>query len=382
MLRSRLLGRSRLLPSHVSPVFDIPARSLRDHSRQRLHWRSRPHVLAEPSRPKSAGHAPLRTCIAKFGYLARSDANTGYEPNEFDKNTFVDDDTTLINDPNHNFPTSRKPRTRTPANSVLTQCLNILFCTFLMMTLLFRKKAKKACNRETVGGQREREREREKKRKEKVLWSVLHNRCQGKVNGTVFVWVSRVSENSILMDEISEKRRVQQAIFSWKFRSAKILSDWVQHGDPAFRAKKFRIRELESQKQQLLEANQSKLNVREYICAANWGMEDHLHQECYVRSCREIGEYAEENYPHQKKKRRLEESPTQHDQESRTVSLFFCDPDPLSSYDVPTFLIKLLLPRVQESLAAKLECREIHEIIWVFLETFLIVNMLDEVLLN
>ena len=25
---------------------------------------------------KSAGHAPLRTCIAKFGYLAMSDANT------------------------------------------------------------------------------------------------------------------------------------------------------------------------------------------------------------------------------------------------------------------------------------------------------------------
>ena len=51
-------------------------------------------------------------------------------------------------------------------------------------------------------------------------------------------------------------------------------------------------------------------------------------------------------------------------------------------YDVPTFLIKLLLPRVQESQAAKLECRETHERIWVFLETFLIVNMLDEILMN
>ena len=46
------------------------------------------------------------------------------------------------------------------------------------------------------------------------------------------------------------------------------------------------------------------------------------------------------------------------------------------------FLIKLLLPRVQESQAAKLECREIHERIRVFLETFLIVNMLDEILMN
>ena len=62
-----------------------------------------------------------------------------------------------------------------------------------------------------------------------------------------------------------------------------------------------------------------------------------------------------------KKQRRLEEIPTQHDQESRTVSLFFYDPDLLSSFDILAFLIKLLLPRVRGSLAAKLECREIHE---------------------
>ena len=34
-----------------------------------------------------------------------------------------------------------------------------------------------------------------------------------------------------------------------------------------------------------------------------------------------------------------------------------------------------------KSLAAKLQCREMHEIIWVF-ETFLIVNMLNEILMN
>ena len=49
---------------------------------------------------------------------------------------------------------------------------------------------------------------------------------------------------------------------------------------------------------------------------------------------------------------------------------------------VSTFLIKLLLPRVQESLAAKLECCDMHETIRVFLETFLIVNKLDEILMN
>ena len=47
-----LFSLSRLLPSHDS------------------------RILPYFSRPESAGHAPLRTCIAKFGYLARSDSNT------------------------------------------------------------------------------------------------------------------------------------------------------------------------------------------------------------------------------------------------------------------------------------------------------------------
>ena len=56
---------SRLLPSHVSPVFAVPAHSLRHHVPV--------HLLAELSRPKCA---ELRTCIEKFGHLATSDANT------------------------------------------------------------------------------------------------------------------------------------------------------------------------------------------------------------------------------------------------------------------------------------------------------------------
>ena len=58
-----------------------------------------PRVLAVLSRPKSAGHAQLCTCIAKFGYLAKSDANTACEAKEFDKITSVDNDTMLIDDP-------------------------------------------------------------------------------------------------------------------------------------------------------------------------------------------------------------------------------------------------------------------------------------------
>ena len=52
-------------------------------------------------------------------------------------------------------------------------------------------------------------------------------------------------------------------------------------------------------------------------------MKGHLHRESYARSCREIEElkrpcYQEENA---EKQRRLEDFPTQHNQESRTVSL-------------------------------------------------------------
>ena len=75
-----------------------------------------------------------------FGYLAKSDANTRYETNEFD--TSVDDDTMLIGDPDHK--NSRKPRTKTLDNSVFSQCLNPLFCTFLMMILLFRIESKES----------------------------------------------------------------------------------------------------------------------------------------------------------------------------------------------------------------------------------------------
>ena len=59
---------SRFLPSHVSPVFAVLVHSL-------LHPPS-VHNLAVLHRPKSAQHAPLRTCIEEFGYLAKSDANT------------------------------------------------------------------------------------------------------------------------------------------------------------------------------------------------------------------------------------------------------------------------------------------------------------------
>ena len=111
-------------------------------------------------------------------------------------------------------------------------------------------------------------------------------------------------------------------------------------------------RELETDRRQLLVANRwaDKAQRERIHLWSRLVMKDHLHDESYVRSCREIEElkrrcYQEENT----EKRRLEDFPTQLDQESRTVSLFLYDPDLLSSYDVPAFLIQLLSPRDQES---------------------------------
>ena len=122
---------------------------------------------------------------------------------------------------------------------------------------------------------------------------------------------------------------------------------------------------------------------RIHLCS-DLKMKNRLHQECYARSCQEFEELKrsciqEANTSIQQ---RLKEFIMQDDKESRTVSLFLNDPDILSSYEVLTFFIKLLLLRVRESRAAKMECREIHETVWVFQETFYIVNMLDEIVMN
>ena len=160
--------------------------------------------------------APLRTCIAKFSYLARSRAlKTGCEPNKFDTNTSVDDDTTLINDPDHTSDFSNTTNENIRQFGVPTK-KNSLFRTFLMMILiLYRKQRKHAI------GKPLQDREKEK---EKVLRSVMQCRCQRMVNGTALVWVRRVTENSILKSlrkfhsdgwEIREhlQRRAQQAFF-------------------------------------------------------------------------------------------------------------------------------------------------------------------------
>ena len=284
---------SRLLPSHVSFILAVPWRSLRDHSRLRPHRRSRPHVLAVLTRPKSAGHAPLRTCIAKFGYLTKSDANTGYDPKKFGKNTSVDDDTTLINDPDQN--TSDFSKTMNENTSQFG-----VHTVFESSVLHVSHSLRWWCNRETVARQR--------KKNEKVLWSV-QSRCQRKVNGTVLVWVWRVTENPVLESlrkfysderDLREhlERRARQAIIGENSIQRKLyLNEYKmeiqnlkrRNSEDALTESQ---RELESRRQLLLEINcaDQAQRSRIYLCG-RLVIKDHLHQECYARrSCREIEE--------------------------------------------------------------------------------------------
>ena len=52
-----------------------------------------------PSAPLLPYYAHLRASSEKFGYLAKSALDTGYEPNKFDRITSVGNDTMLIDDP-------------------------------------------------------------------------------------------------------------------------------------------------------------------------------------------------------------------------------------------------------------------------------------------
>ena len=119
----------------------------------------------------------------EFGYLADSTHSTGKEPKEFDKIASVDDDATLINDQNHSISDFSKTTNENTSQSVFPQCLNPLFCTFLIVDFALETESKEGMHRETDCWT-ERERER---RKEKVLWSVLHSRRQRKINGTASV---------------------------------------------------------------------------------------------------------------------------------------------------------------------------------------------------
>ena len=173
-----------------------------------------PHELAVLSRPKSEGHAPLRTCIAKFGYLAKSEQTQVMSPRSSTRSLPWTMTRCSSTTRTTNSPTSRKTHARTMDNLVFTQCLNPLCRSVLTMILLFRQKVKKACNREPLAGHREIE-EREgfvikvaaSMSKKSRLDSIRSYSLQTLIlllRVTENLVLNCLSENSILTDEISE----------------------------------------------------------------------------------------------------------------------------------------------------------------------------------
>ena len=185
------------------------------------------------------------------------------------------------------------------------------------------RESKERMPRETVARQRE--------------WGGKRRFCDQwyRVDGTVLgVLLFRLIENSILMSEISENTSNEELnklfLVKIQFREdeTRLSTTWrstiLERRNSEYALFESQ-RELESQRLQLLEANQwadQAQRERIHLCS-EVEMKNRLHQESNARSCREIEDLKrhccqEENT---EKQQRLEEFPTQHDQESRTVSL-------------------------------------------------------------
>ena len=229
------------------------------------------------------------------GYLAKSALNTGHEPNKFDKNTSVDEDAMPINDPDHNFSDfSKATNENTSQFGVHTHCLNPLF---LHVSQRWFCSSDRKQRKHPIGKML---RDREKQRKEKVSRPVLQSWCRWKVDRTVVGVIRfRLTKYSFLMNEISEGTWNEELnglfLVKIQFREnyTRLSTTWRSKNWNKFRIRIIwltawaRISRLQS-----LEDIQwtDKFNVKEYICVANWGWKNRLHQECYTRSCREIQE--------------------------------------------------------------------------------------------
>ena len=296
--------------------------------------------------------------VEEFGYLALSVPYTGYEPKKFDKNTSVDDDTTLINDPDHNISDFSK----TTNENTGQFCVHTVFESSVLHVSHWwfcsseRKQRKHAIGKPLL------DRERGKRRfcdqccrvdvKEK---STERFQCEYEESQRILCWRMRSLRTPGMKSSNSNSW--------WKFSSEKIKLDWARHGDPVFGTKKFRIcivriatRAFESQRLQLLEDIHWTCHVqreRIHLCS-EMKMKTRLHQESYARSCQNFEELKRSfnEAENTEKQQRLWEFPVQHDQESRTMSLlgnqvrrlpellvfiedmkFFYDPDSPSSYD-------------------------------------------------
>ena len=239
----------------------------------------------------------------------------------------------LINDPDHNI-------------SDFSKTTNARFSWWFCSSN--RKQRKHAIGKPLLD--RERERERGKRRffdqwcrvdvKER---STERYQCESEGSQKIMFW--EVSENSTLMDEISEnifneevdklllvKIQVREKLYLNEC-NMEIQNLERRNSEHAFVKSQ---RELESQRQQFIGSQSDQARrEREHICVADWGWRTIFIKNAMQEVFKKLKNFKRRCYQEEntEKQRRLEEFPMQHDQESRTVSLFFDDPDLLSSYD-------------------------------------------------
>ena len=274
------------------------------------------------TRPKSAGLAHFRTSAEEFGNLADPTHSTGCDPKELDKITSADGDTTPINDPNYDNISDFSKITR-----MNTGLFGVSTVFESSVSHVSHGESKDSMHRETVAGQRERQ-------SDGSVISVAESMSRkSRRNST---WSHSLQTHREFYSDERDLRehleqRAQQAIFGENSVQRKCFS--TEHHMEILilerRNSEYALiesqRELQSERRQLLEANQwadQDQRERIHLCS-ELKMKKRLHQESYAKSCREIEElkrrcYQAENTDNQ---RRLEEFPTQHDQESRTVSL-------------------------------------------------------------
>ena len=348
---------TRLLTSHVSPVLAyvflaVPWRSLRDHSRLRtsltLTSTTSRRIFPTYKRRSSA----LRTRTSCLAIWPSPPSTGGYEPKKFDKITSVDNDTTHIDDPDHDIHDFSKIKGKTLDNSVFPQCLNSLFRTFLMGDFVLREKAKKACNRETVAGQRERE------EREGLVINATRNRIRSHSPTTHRQFDSDDRDFRVHMEW-----RAQQATLGENSAQKNFL-DWVRDGDRKFGTKKFRTHNIWVTTRAWISKKifnvQIKLSVRGYICVANWRWRIVFSRIATQEVAKNLKnwEYAAIRKKILKKQRwwnnLLCKMIKNHVQWVYSSTILTDDLRSSSSCYL----------KFVESLAAKLECHEIHEKIW------------------
>ena len=246
--------------------------------------------LPNCSRSKRADPAHFRTSGQEFGCLADPAHSTGYEPEEFDKNSSADGDTTPINDPNYDNISDFSKITRENTGPFGVSTMLEAFVSHIYHGgFALQRESKESIPQETVARQRQ--------EREGAVISVTESMSK-KCRPNSIRSHSLQTHREFYSDERDLRghleRRAQQAILDKKIQ-------FREHYTRLSTTRRSKISErrnseyalLESQRQhecqrlQLLEDIQWTDQVqreRTHLCS-EVEMKNRLHQECNARSC-------------------------------------------------------------------------------------------------